>query len=50
MLIDECEKAGSCEQKSKWECAMKEEIKAWHSNDTMNLVELPECKNVIPNR
>ena len=29
---------------------MQEEIKAWHSNDTMNLVELPECKNVIPNR
>ena len=29
---------------------MQEEIKALHANDTQDLVELPEGKNISPNR
>ena len=31
-----------CEHKGKWEVAMQEEIKSLHTNDSRDLVDLPE--------
>ena len=55
MLTDEGEpltykEAKACEHINKWELVMQEEIKALHSNNTWDLVELPKGRKVIPNK
>ena len=55
MLTDEGEpltykEAKACEHSNKWELAMQEEIKALHSNNTWDLVELPKGRKAIPNK
>ena len=42
--------AKACEHNIKWELAMEEEIKALHSNNTWDLVELPKGRKGIPNK
>ena len=39
-----------CNHKNKWELAMQEKIKALHTNDTLDLVELPKGRKAILNK
>ena len=44
--------AKACEHDNKWEIAIQEEIKikALHSNNTWDLLEMPKGRKVIPNK
>ncbi|MCO5605139.1 hypothetical protein L7F22_059319 [Adiantum nelumboides] len=55
LLTDEGEpltfkEAQSCEDKSKWELAMKSEMQSLYANNTWELVPLPKGRKAIPNK